>query len=231
MGKQTTPLRQRMSASEIQSKLVAAIRTIAELEDKIEACDKKSKELAGEIERRSRQIFYLERNCEQRDKEISEMKTKNFMLEAKANKDDFEAKIEEQECQLERLQNSQEIFQGKLADMQAQEQAAKEVLAKYQKQISQACAGSNEIVEMFQDELSKSAREHVETKAEILKLQSQLVDESSTFDMMKQHVRYLEQYRVDSIFRIFGLKAQLKVLTEKVQGQEGINKLASSIGV
>ena len=26
-----------------------------------------------------------------------------------------------------------------------------------------------------------------------------------------QHVRYLEQYRVDSIFRIFGLKAHVKV--------------------
>merc|ERR1712166_1485393 len=90
---------EKMSASEIQSKLVAAIRQIAELEDKIEACDKKSKELAGEIERRSRQIFYLERNCEQRDKEISEMKTKNFMLEAKANQEDYESKIEEQECQ------------------------------------------------------------------------------------------------------------------------------------
>merc|ERR1711865_93680 len=98
---------EKMSASEIQSKLVAAIRQIAELEDKIEACDKKSKELAGEIERRSRQIFYLERNCEQRDKEISEMKTKNFMLEAKANKEDYEAKIEEQECQLERLKSRQ----------------------------------------------------------------------------------------------------------------------------
>merc|ERR1711957_755395 len=84
---------EKMSASEIQSKLVAAIRQIAELEDKIEACDKKSKELAGEIERRSRQIFYLERNCEQRDKEISEMKTKNFMLEAKANQEDYEAKM------------------------------------------------------------------------------------------------------------------------------------------
>merc|ERR1712166_1697781 len=208
---------EKMSASEIQSKLVAAIRQIAELEDKIEACDKKSKELAGEIERRSRQIFYLERNCEQRDKEISEMKTKNFMLEAKANQEDYEAKIEEQECQLERLQSSQET--------------AKDVLTKYQGMIAKACASSNEIISMFQDELNKSAREHVETKAEIMKLQSQLVDESSTFDMMKQHVRYLEQYRVDSIFRIFGLKAQLKVLTEKVQDQEGINKLASSIGV
>merc|ERR1711865_1035728 len=183
---------------EIQSKLVAAIRQIAELEDKIEACDKKSKELAGEIERRSRQIFYLERNCEQRDKEISEMKTKNFMLEAKANQEDYEAKIEEQECQLERLQSSQETV--------------KDVLTKYQGMIAKACASSNEIISMFQDELNKSAREHVETKAEIMKLQSQLVDESSTFDMMKQHVRYLEQYRVDSIFRIFGLKAQLKVL-------------------
>merc|ERR1711924_65589 len=99
---------------------LAAIRRIAELEDKIEACDKKSKELAGEIERRSRQIFYLERNCEQRDKEISETKTKNFMLEAKANKEDYEAKIEEQECQLERLQSSQETFREKLADVQQQ---------------------------------------------------------------------------------------------------------------
>merc|ERR1711924_357575 len=104
---------------------LAAIRQIAELEDKIEACDKKSKELAGEIERRSRQIFYLERNCEQRDKEISDMKTKNFMLEAKANKDDYESKIEEQECQLERLDSSQETFREKLADVQQQEQAAK----------------------------------------------------------------------------------------------------------
>merc|ERR1712127_1050444 len=206
---------EKMSASEIQSKLVAAIRQIAELEDKIEACDKKSKELAGEIERRSRQIFYLERNCEQRDKEISEMKTKNFMLEAKANQEDYEAKIEEQECQLERLQSSQETFKEKLADVQQQEQTAKDVLTKYQGMIAKAGASSNEIISMFQDELNKSAREHVETKAE----------------MMKLYVRYLEQYRVDSIFRVFGLKAQLKVLTEKVQDQEGINKLASSIGV
>merc|ERR1712022_22865 len=107
----------------------------------------------------------------------------------------------------------------------------KEVLTKYQGMIAKACASSNEIITMFQEELSKSAREHVETKSEILKLQSQLVDESSTFDMMKQHVRYLEQCRVDSIFRIFGLKAQLKVLNEKLADQEGINKLASSIGV
>merc|ERR1712166_773840 len=133
---------EKMSASEIQSKLVAAIRQIAELEDKIEACDKKSKELAGEIERRSRQIFYLERNCEQRDKEISEMKTKTFM--------------------------------EKLADVQQQEQTAKDVLTKYQGMIAKACASSNEIISMFQDELNKSAREHVETKAEIMKLQSQL---------------------------------------------------------
>jgi len=220
-----------MSAPEIQAKLVAAIRQIAELEDKIEACDKKSKELAGEIERRSRQIFYLERNCEQRDKEISDMKTKNFVLEAKANKDDYESKIEEQECQLERLEGSMEATKDKLADVQAEEQAARDSLKKYQDMIAKACSSTNEIITMFQEELSQSAREHVETRAEIIKLQSQLVDESSTFDMMKQHVRYLEQYRVDSIFRIFGLKAQLKVLNEKLADQQGISKLASSIGV
>merc|ERR1711990_252566 len=93
-----------MSASEVQSKLVSAIRQIAEYEEKVETCDKKCKELAGDIERRSRQIFYLERNCEQRDKEIQEIKTKNFLLEAKSNKNDFEDKVDEQECQVERLQ-------------------------------------------------------------------------------------------------------------------------------
>merc|ERR1712080_232548 len=92
------------AASEIQSKLVSAIRQIAELEEQIEACDKKSKELVGDIERRSRQIFYLERNCMQRDGEIQDIKTKNFLLEAKSNKDEFEDKVDEQECTVERLQ-------------------------------------------------------------------------------------------------------------------------------
>ena len=76
------------------------------------------------------------------------MKTKNFMLEAKArlalppqqlscgcgqaNKDDYESKIEEQECQLERLDSSMESYRERLAEVQAQEQAAKDVLTKYQ---------------------------------------------------------------------------------------------------
>merc|ERR1712054_248077 len=93
-----------MSSNEMQSRLVSSIRQIAEIEEKMDACDTKCKELADDVQRRSRQIFYLERNCETRDKEISEMKSKIFLLEAKSNKDDFEDKVDEQECMMERLQ-------------------------------------------------------------------------------------------------------------------------------
>merc|ERR1711981_970093 len=220
-----------MSASEIQSKLVGAIRQIAEVEEKIEACDKKSKELAGDIELRSQQIFYLERNCEQRDKEISEIKTKNFLLEAKSDKDDFENKVDEQECMVERSQREDANNQDLIKQYQEDEATATQMVSKYQGAIAKACNSTNEIITMFQEELSKSARENVEINEEANRLQSQWVDESSVFDMMKQHVRYLEQYRVDSIFRIFGLKAQLKVLNEKLADQQGISKLASSIGL
>jgi len=56
-----------------------------------------------------------------------------------ANQEDYEAKIEEQECQLERLQSSQETFKEKLADVQQQEQTAKDVLTKYQGMIAKVC--------------------------------------------------------------------------------------------
>ena len=106
--------------------------------------------------------------------------------------------------------------------------------------IGAACNSTNEIITMFQEELSKSVRENVEIAEENNRLQTQWVDESAVFDMMKQHVRfvptrharvlrpccadpelpicarYLEQYRVDSIFRIFALKAQVKVLGDKL---------------
>merc|ERR1712070_889713 len=115
-----------MSASEIQSQLVGAIRQMAELDEKIEACDKKSKELVGDIERRSRQIFYLERNCEQRDKEIQDIKTKNFLLEAKSSKEEFEDKVEEQKYAVECLQREDTGLQDKISQVKAEEEAAKE---------------------------------------------------------------------------------------------------------
>jgi len=205
-----------MSASEIQSKLVGAIRQIAELEEKVESCDKKSKELAGDIERRSRQIFYLERNCEQKDKEISDMKTKNFLLEAKSKKEDFEDKIDEQECAVERLQREDSALKDRLKEIKAEEAKALQNVSNYQSQIAKSCNSTNEVITMFQDEVSKAARDNVTIKDESSKQTSQLVDESAVFDMMKQHVRFLEHYRVDSIFRIFGLKAQVKVLQSQL---------------
>merc|ERR1711907_921116 len=194
-------------ASEIQSKLVAAIRTIAELEEKVEQCEKKSKELSADVERRGRQTFYLDRNLDTREREIQTLNRQMYNLEGKANPEDFEALREAQEKQFkdEAKQNASDL--------------------------TKASSSSQEIISMFMDEFEKAAKEYAQNQVEKTTTQGILVDESSVFDLQKKHVRYLEQYRTDSIFRIFGLKAHCKVLEEKIESQQGINKLASSIGV
>lgn len=84
---------------------------------------------------------------------------------------------------------------------------------------------------MFMEEYEKLQKASVALKQEVTVAQGNLVDESGVFDMQKKHCRYLEQYRTDSIFRLMGLKAHVKVLTEQADTAQGIDKLASSIGV
>merc|ERR1711988_2012232 len=102
------------AASEIQSKLVAAIRTIAELEEKVELCEKKSKELNADIERRGRQFFYLERNPETREREIVELNRTMYTLEGKASPEDFEALRDDQDMAIARLQRKNEQLKAEL---------------------------------------------------------------------------------------------------------------------
>jgi len=219
------------AASEIQSKLVAAIRQIAELEEKIEQCEKKSKELSADVERRSRQTFYLERNLDTREKEIAELNRQLYTLAAKTDASDFEAMRDDQDAALARCQRRTDVLKAELSSAEAAEKTEKDVAKKAGAELTKASSSSQEIISMFMEEFEKAAKEHAATKSGIQKEQGILVDESSVFDLQKKHCRYLDQYRTDSIFRLFGLKAHVKVLSEKIESQQGINKLASSIGV
>merc|ERR1712072_1643405 len=220
MGQMPSP-----AASEIQSKLVAAIRQIAE------QCEKKSKELSADVERRGRQTFYLDRNLETREREIQELNRQMYTLEGKADPEDFEALRDDQDMTISRLQRKAEQLKGDLAKKQAEEKSSKDEAKQLAADLSKANSASQEIISMFMEEFEKAAKEWAGNQVEKTQTQGILVDESSVFDLQKKHVRYLEQYRTDSIFRIFGLKAHCKVLEEKIESQQGINKLASSIGV
>lgn len=217
-------------ASEIQSKLVAAIRQIAELEEKIEQCEKKSKELNADVERRARQTFYLERNLDTREKEITEINNTLYSLHAKVEPEDFEAVRDEQEAYMTRKTRRKQALLDDLAKKEATLKQCQATAKKEEEALTKR-SESQEIVSMFMEEFSKAAKESAKIKSEINVEQGLLVDESGVFDLQKKHCMYLEQYRTDSVFRIMGLKAHVKVLKEKIESQQGINKLASSIGV
>ena len=118
-----------------------------------------------------------------------------------------------------------------LKNAEAQEKAAKENAKKSAAALSKKASSSSEIVSMFMEEYEKLAKESAQLKWDIHNDQNNLADETGVYDMQKKHCRYLEQYRTDSIFRLMGLKAHVKVLTEQAESKKGIDKLASSIGV
>merc|ERR1719473_1038951 len=108
-------------ASEIQSKLVAAIRNIAELEEKIEQCEKKSKERSADVDRRHRQTFYLERNLDTREREISELQNQLYVLSAKCESDDFENMRDDQDAAVARAQRKAVQLKAELAEVEQED--------------------------------------------------------------------------------------------------------------
>lgn len=151
--------------------------------------------------------------------------------DAQADASDFESVRDDQELSLGRLQRKTDTLKDDLKKAEAKEKAAKEAAKKSAQALSKKASSSSEIVTMFMEEYEKHAKESAQLKFDISREQSGLVDETGVFDMQKKHVRYLEQYRTDSIFRLMGLKAHVKVLSESLESKAGIDKLASSIGV
>jgi len=148
-----------------------------------------------------------------------------------ADPSDFESVRDDQELSLGRLKRKTEALKDDIKKAEAQEKAGKEGAKKSAQALSKKASSSSEIVTMFMEEFEKLAKESAQLKFDVQKEQNGLVDETGVFDMQKKHVRYLEQYRTDSIFRLMGLKANVKVLTESMESKAGIDKLASSIGV
>lgn len=138
---------------------------------------------------------------------------------------------DDQELSLGRLQRKSDALKEDLKKVEAEEKAAKEGAKKSAQTLAKKASSSSEIVSMFMEEYEKLAKESAQLKFDVSRNQGNLVDETGVFDMQKKHVRYLEQYRTDSIFRLMGLKAHVKVLTESMESKAGIDKLASSIGV
>merc|ERR1711990_1399722 len=139
-------------------KLVAAIRQIAELEEKVEQCEKKSKELSADVERRGRQTFYLDRNLETREREIQELNRQMYTLEGKADPEDFEALRDDQDMTISRLQRKAEQLKGDLAKKQAEEKSSKDEAKQLAADLSKANSASQEIISMSWRSLKRLPR-------------------------------------------------------------------------
>lgn len=159
------------------------------------------------------------------------MKRTLYILQAKTDDRDYEAYRDDQDQQTERAGRKILTLQADLEKKQAEAKSHKDKAKQKAASLTKRSSSSQEIVSMFMEEYEKLVAKWAEEVVETKKVQGTLVDESGVFDMQKKHNRYLEQYRTDSIFRIMGLKAHVKVLQENTDSQQGINKLASSIGV
>ena len=54
-------------------------------------------------------------------------------------------------------------------------------------------------------------------KARLTEIKAALTEQNNGFERLRGQSRYLEQYRVDAIFRVFTLKGQVKILQEDIK--------------
>jgi hypothetical protein len=67
------------------------------------------------------------------------------------------------------------------------------------------------VVELLQTELNQSAAHNGEQSNYLSEIKQALSEQHQGFETLRGQARYLEQYRIDSIFRVFSLKGQAKI--------------------
>merc|ERR1712072_213973 len=76
---------------------------------------------------------------------------------------------------------------------------------------------AEKVVELLQGELNGLSTLNRENSTFLADLKQAHTEQNQSFETLKGQARYLEQYRVDSIFRVFSLKGQARILISRMK--------------
>jgi len=205
----------------LEKQLAAKTRQIADLNAKLEDKSRKVHDFEAELEKKDRTIYYLERDTDQRSRELGKLRLKSSNLEVLASKQRFAATIDAGEAKCEDWKGTVAASvaaarEAKIARNHAQ--MLQEVYENLVKKITKDVTMEQMVAEL-QGELNKIEAKNAEDKQELNDLKGRETEMANGLKTLKEQARYLAQSRVDTIFRVFTLKGEIKLLQEDIKAK------------
>jgi len=194
-------------------------RQIAELQGKLADKSRRLHDYEDELDRKDRTIYYLERDTDARSRELGKLRLKSSNLEVLASKQRFAATVDAGERKCEDWKSTVATSNAELSEARlglAHAHCLKNVYEELAKKVTNGIS-TEQVVSLLQAELNKIETKNAEERQFLNDIKVALTEQNNGFETLKGQCRYLEQYRVDAIFRVFTLKGQIKILKEDLK--------------
>merc|ERR1711990_327347 len=191
-------------------------KQIAELQTTLDEKSRKLFDYSDTLENKDRGIYYLERSIEARNRDLAELRKQAAELESKASPE-FSKKIDAAEDEISKAKEENDHLQEQVDKVTISVNHSRFLADKYKSILNKVEGGMPEdnIVEEMQTAISQLEGQNAEDKNFLADLKAAVQDVNHGLDALRGQAKFLEQYRVDAIFRVFTLKAKIKCLKNR----------------
>eukprot|EP00656_Telonema_subtile_P029377 TRINITY_DN32522_c0_g1_i1.p1 TRINITY_DN32522_c0_g1~~TRINITY_DN32522_c0_g1_i1.p1 ORF type:complete len:215 (-),score=73.45 TRINITY_DN32522_c0_g1_i1:107-751(-) len=209
--------------SALEKQLNVKTKAIVELQATL---DEKSRYLFDQsdtLENKDRGTYYLERTIEARNRELAILRKETEELEAAADKSGFGPKIDEGEANVAAAEAAEEDLQAQIQASEREAASAKLQTEKYaalMKRFDNGLLSRGKMLDELQKIHKAVQTDNTNNAAMCEELKGDMQAVAEEADKLRGHHKFLDQYRVDAIFRVFTLKAKIKILDGKVNAME-----------
>jgi len=199
------------------------VRRLQELEELNERANSRARELATKIEERSASQYYKEIEHENitADMEVENQRIKGLQQRCVLEASDQKLILDEKQQLLETEMYHGTQSREQLVVMKGEEDIAhselRDTIAKLMEKIPK---DQHAETEKLQHEIDTVASHIFSSRDLTRKLREELAEQGLVLKTVQQHVRSLEKYRIDSIFRIFKYKAEYSLMWKKLEQEE-----------
>merc|ERR1712178_287655 len=203
--------------SALEKQLNMKTKQIAELQATLDEKSRKLFDYSDTLDNKDRGIYYLERSIEARNRELAELRKQATELEAKSTPD-FANKIDEAEAKIAKIKAENDALQEQIDKVNVGINHSRFLTDKYKSILTKVDGGMPEenIVEEMQAAISELEATNTQDKNFLADVKGAVQDVNHGLDALRGQAKFLEQYRVVAIFRVFTLKAKIKTLKTKL---------------
>jgi len=204
--------------SALEKQLSMKTKQIAELQATLDEKSRKLFDYSDTLENKDRGIYYLERSIEARNRELADLRKQSSELEAKSVAD-FASKIDVAAEKVDGMKAENDAVQEQIDKVHVSINHSRFLTDKYKGILKKVEGGMPEenIVEEMQTAISELEAKNTKDKNFLADVKSAVQDVAHGLDALRGQAKFLEQYRVDAIFRVFTLKAKIKTLKNKLE--------------